>query len=228
MNNGDSFHNGAENLELQKRNRLGDESGTDQKAAKVSHSAFSDDKSPYGSSYSSVNLPPHKRPYISIYAQNGGVSYPQDSRKIIDHAEGRENQTAPEQRNYTNIYAQRVAERNEAYRPGEYSNTPNPAHPQSGFSSESKNGIPYYGDETASPYQDYSVDPAVIARKNKFNIASLVLGIVSLAGNLCCLTCLTPITAILAIIFGCVGRIGGRFEKKGLTGLILGIVYWAF
>ncbi len=148
MNNGDSFHNGAENLELQRKNRLGEKTDAEKATANTSPTAS---------------------------ASNA-----------------------------------------------------NPTHLHTGFSTESKNGIPYYGDETAdaSPYQDYTVDPAVMVRKNRFNVASLVLGIASLAGNFCCLTCLTPIAAILAIIFGCVGRINGRFEKKGLIGMVLGIVYW--
>lgn len=61
-----------------------------------------------------------------------------------------------------------------------------------------------------------------------FNTASLVLGIVSWGGLILCCGCFSPITAILSIIFGCIGRENGRFNGKGLTGLILSIVCIVF
>jgi hypothetical protein len=165
---------------------------------------------------------PHKRPYVNIYAASAGVSYPTGSRP-----QAAAPATPPAERDYTNIYARRTAERTEETPPGHYSNTPDPAE-----------GLPYYGDMTegtagrAKVSPDYACsayadETAEAVHKNKFNIASLILGIASFAGNLLCLSCLTPITAILAIIFGCMGRVSGKFEQKGLTGFILGIVYCA-
>ena len=89
-------------------------------------------------------------------------------------------------------------------------------------------GIPHYDPAPVySPYQFDNGETDQSNRAEKFNLASLILGIASFAGNLCCLTCLTPFSAILAIIFGCMGRIEGRFRAKGLAGMILGIAYLA-
>jgi hypothetical protein len=79
-------------------------------------------------------------------------------------------------------------------------------------------------DYASSAYAD---ETAEAVHKNKFNIASLILGIASFAGNLLCLSCLTPITAILAIVFGCKGRVAGKFDQQGLVGFVMGIVYLA-
>ena len=92
-------------------------------------------------------------------------------------------------------------------------------------SADIPDGIPYYDD--AGTVSRPTADAAEVARKSKLNIASLVLGIASFAGNVLCLTCLTPVAAILAIVFGCIGRVEGRFDQKGLIGMILGIVYCA-
>jgi hypothetical protein len=142
----------------------------------------------------------------------------------------------PAERDYVNIYAQRAAQRTEPTERSVYSNTP-----------DMTDGIPYYGDSEASPAkgnakltygtpaaayapecystEDFPDETAERAHKGKLNMAALILGIVSFAGNMVCLTCLTPITAILAIIFGCIGRVNGKFEQKGLIGMVLGIVY---
>lgn len=239
MNNGDSFHNGSENLELQLKNRRGpSEETADASAAEPTESpaALPAESTPAASpeapkppvAPSPVYDPtqeitaPHKRPYVNIYAAGAGISYSAGSRP-----QAAAPVTPPAERGYTNIYARRTAERTEETPPGHFSNTPDPAE-----------GLPYYEDMTESAAgrakvspvyasSAYSDETAEAVHKNKFNIASLILGIASFAGNLLCLTCLTPITAILAIIFGCMGRVSGKFEQKGLTGFILGIVYWA-
>ncbi len=87
-------------------------------------------------------------------------------------------------------------------------------------------GIPHYG--APGTYSPYGVDHGESeqdSRTSKYNMASLILGISSFVGNFCCLSCLTPFAAILAIIFGCLGRKEGRFQTKGLVGMILGIVF---
>lgn len=87
-------------------------------------------------------------------------------------------------------------------------------------------GIPHYGAPgTYSPYGGDYGETEQDSRTDKYNMASLILGISSFAGNFCCLSCLTPFAAILAIIFGCLGRREGRFQTKGLVGMILGIVF---
>ncbi len=238
MNNGDSFHNGQDNLELQKKNRLGAQDGTVEPAdTQTKEPASADGAKPasseaplYGTAPDGASLPPHKRPYVNIYAKDGGVTYPSGSREAMGRAERKATETPPEQRTYTNIYAQRAAQRTEIYQPGQYGNTPAPSTVQVGSAPPTDDGTPYYGETADSAsYQisDYSDEAAERARKNKFNVASLILGIASFAGNMLCLTCLTPIAAILAIIFGCIGRMDGKFEQKGLIGFILGIVYCA-
>lgn len=206
MDHGDSFHNGQENLELQRRNRLGNQEESAEEAAKATPA-----DTPAPSPQDVAHLPPHKRPYVNIYATENQVTYPQDSHGILERTAEEKRQAPSEHRGYTNIYARRVAERDEPYRPGAYGNTPD--------------GIPYYDD--AGTLSRPTADAAEVARKSKLNIASLVLGISSFAGNVFCLTCLTPVAAILAIVFGCIGRIEGRFDQKGLIGMILGIVYCA-
>ncbi|MBQ4112384.1 MAG: DUF4190 domain-containing protein [Clostridia bacterium] len=219
MNNGDSFHNGSENLELQKQNRLGlsEENSTeipspDDQTCPAPASA----PKPVLDAASS-RLAPHERPYVNIYA-GGAVSYPGGRPTPATPP------PPPEKRNYTNIYAQRVAERPADTQPGVYSNTP-----------LSEEGVPYYedipgGDSRSTPVttydaSDYADEEAALAHKRKINLASLILGIASFAANLLCLTCLTPITAILAIIFGCMGRVAGKFDQRGLVGFVLGVVY---
>lgn len=198
MNNGDSFHNGPENQELQTKNMIAPPKvETPQETAE------------------NLNLPPHQRPYVNIYGIADSQTCTAGGKEAIEKARNASRPSFPEERGYTNIYAQRVANRDEPSAPSQYGN--------------GVDATPYYGDASAaSPYDLPDEDEeAAIARKKKFNLASMILGICSFAGNICCLTCLTPITAILAIIFGCVGRIGGKFEAKGLVGLILGIIYCA-
>jgi hypothetical protein len=123
-----------------------------------------------------------------------------------------------------------VAERTADTERGTYSNTPATA---GGIPTE---GIPYYEDlpekNTASASFTYDAaycpdESAQQERKKKFNVAALILGIASFAANLCCLTLFTPITAILAIVFGCKGRVAGKFDQQGLVGFVMGIVYLA-
>jgi hypothetical protein len=197
MNNGDSFHNGPENLELQTKNMIAPPKvETPQETAE------------------DLNLPPHQRPYVNIYDTSNRQTCTAGGKEAIEKARNATRPPLPEQRGYTNIYAQRVAERTEATAPSQYGNG---------------DVSPYYGDSpAAAAYDAEDADDAdIIARKNKFNLASMILGIASFAGNVCCLTCLTPITAILAIVFACVGRIAGKFESKGLVGFVMGIVYCA-
>lgn len=220
MDQGNSFHNGQENLELQRKNRLGNQEDNTEETAKAPSAA------PHAPSPQDVaNLPPHKRPYVNIYATENQVTYPQDSHGILEHTAEGERQASPEHRGYTNIYARRVAERDEPYSPGAYGNTPDSHRPEADTAHGTPDGIPYYDD--AGTVSRPTADSAEVARKSKLNIASLVLGIASFAGNALCLTCLTPIAAILAIVFGCIGRVEGRFDQKGLIGMILGIVYCA-
>lgn len=153
MNNGDSFHNGPENLELQRKNRLG----------------IQDLPSDSAAGNPTDSTPPPIAP----------ITHSIESATVV----GTKN----------NI------------------------------------GTPYYESPTANPayaFGDGEGEAEQLQRKNKFNVASLVLGISSFAGNLVCLFCLTPIAAILAIVFGCMGRVGGKFNSKGLVGMILGIVYF--
>lgn len=168
MNNGDSFHNGPENLELQRQNRLG---------------LYNQSSDPAGQNTSDA----------------AGTS-PSSSSGSIRVTAGT---TGPAPRSTPVSAASLVG------------------------SVGTKNAVqtPYYGDpvENSSGYDENEER----AYRNKFNVASLALGISAFAGNLLCLFCLTPFAAILAIIFGCVGRVGGKFDGKGLTGLILGIVYFA-
>ena len=229
MSNGNSFHNGDDNLELQKRNRLGiyDENSSEETSSEdrtVSDSGStatppSPKAKPAGKDPSL--LAPHERPYVSIYAPHG-ISYP----GVKPTTES--TPPPPEQRTYTNIYARRVAERPADTERSTYSNTPATAE------SIPTEGIPYYEDlpgknSTAAPFTydaaDCADESAQQERKKKFNVAALILGIASFAANLCCLTIFTPITAILAIIFGCKGRVAGKFDQQGLVGFVMGIVY---
>jgi len=76
-------------------------------------------------------------------------------------------------------------------------------------------GIPHYGAPgTYSPYGGDYRETEQDSRTDKYNMASLILGISSFAGNFCCLSCLTPFAAILAIIFGCLGRREGRSKPR--------------
>lgn len=282
MNNGDSFHNGSENLELQRRIResaglealpsepetTADEPSADATPATTDPSSMADPTSPaphvpkniyadgapsrpkniyavdapsrpkatgtpvdnpYADPRIEDHTPPHQRPYVNIYATNGGVTYTAGAEKPVPRAEGTV-QIPVQERSYTNIYARRVAARTTPTEPGFFGNTP-----------DISQGLPYYGDTeggdgygteiaygtiTAAYGSEEDANETVEReRKNKFNLASLILGIASFAGNMVCLTILTPITAILAIIFGCMGRVGGKFQQKGLVGMVLGIVY---
>ncbi|MBE6586027.1 MAG: DUF4190 domain-containing protein [Ruminococcaceae bacterium] len=65
-------------------------------------------------------------------------------------------------------------------------------------------------------------------RKNNFNTAAMVLGIVTWGGLLLCCGCFSLPTAILSIIFGVMGRSQGKFDGKGLAGFILGVSFLAF
>ena len=301
MKNGDSFHNGSENIELQRRIREGAglqsqpedpaeqtepasapakptkniyaNGATGQQTAPPStegqptpatKSGYTRPKgniyanggsyviakgtpahNPYADPRIEDHTPPHQRPYVSIYAQKGGVTYTAGAEK--PSAKNPEAPRPMEERNYTAVYARRVANRTETSERGSYSNTPDMTEgipyyadtelPPSGSSSASHGPAtggytpPAYGTSSAkrpaSAYssEDYADEDAERAHKKRYNITALILGIASFAGNMVCLTCLTPITAILAIIFGCVGRIGGKFEQKGLTGFVLGIAY---
>ncbi len=196
MNNGDSFHNGPENQEMQTKNMIA--------PPKVET---------YQETADHLNLPAHQRPYVNIYDSSNRQSCTAGGKEILEETRNASRILTPEQAGYTDIYNQRVADRSEPLDPSQFGN--------------GNGATPYYGDaSSASPYDLPDEDEAAeIARKKKFNLASMILGISSFAGNVCCLTCLTPITAILAIIFGCVGRVGGKFESKGLVGLILGIIY---
>ncbi len=203
MNNGDSFHNGETNLAFQKRNRMNLQGTAESTVA--ADSAASDNGTALDGTGCTTPTPPQKP------------------------------MSSPEHRGYIDVYARRVAERRESdlggennsgeNRPDEFGNTP--AATPSGMSSGSAghSGIPYYeeGGKTAM----YVADPAEITRKDSLNLIAMIMGIVSFAGNLLCLTCLTPFTAILAIVFGCLGRVGGKFQGKGLAGFVLGIVYCA-
>lgn len=295
MKNGDSFHNGSENIELQRRIREGAglqpedppeqtepasapskpagniyaDGATGQQTAPPStadqptpatKSGYTRPKgniyanggsyvtatgtpahNPYADPRIEDHTPPHQRPYVSIYAQKGAVTYTAGAEK--PSAKEPEAPRPMEERNYTAVYARRVANRAETGERGSYSNTPDMTegipyyadtelppsgsspsvgHPPSGASSAGSVSPPI-----ASAYssEDYADEDAERAHKKRYNITALILGIASFAGNMVCLTCLTPITAILAIIFGCVGRVGGKFEQKGLTGFVLGIAY---
>ena len=248
MSNGSSFHNGSDNLELQKRNRLGiyDDHPSEEAPASESTASAADT----GTSTDGATVPttpqhsrakplgkdpsllaPHERPYVNIYAPHG-LSYPGGKPAPEPTL------PPPEQRTYTNIYARRVAERPAETERGIYSNTPvsteNISSETTTFESIPTEGIPYYGDlpeknsrKAAVAYdtEDYPDESTQYDRKNKFNVAALILGIASFAANLCCLTIFTPVTAILAIVFGCKGRVAGKFEQKGVVGFVLGIVY---
>ena len=231
MSNGNSFHNGDDNLELQRRNRLGiyDENSSEESSpsdSTVSDSGASATPPPPKTIPTGKDpslLAPHERPYVNIYAPNT-ITYPTGKPSHEPPP------TPPEQRTYTNIYARRVAERTADTERGTYSNTPATA------ASIPTEGIPYYEDlpkkNTASASFTYDAadcpdESAQQERKKKFNVAALILGIASFAANLCCLTLFTPITAILAIVFGCKGRVAGKFDQQGLVGFVMGIVYLA-
>jgi hypothetical protein len=190
---------------------------------------------PYADPRVEDHTPPHMRPYVSIYARGNGVTYTAGAEKPSE-ASARAAVQPSAERSYVDLYARRTALRTEPTEPGVYSNTP-----------DMSVGVPYYGESDPFPSQsaqksnyntpaavspsqaytseDFPNEDAERAHKGKFNMAAFILGIASFAGNMVCLTCLTPITAILAIIFGCVGRINGKFEQKGLIGMVLGIVY---
>ena len=228
MSNGNSFHNGDDNLELQKRNRLGiyDEDPSAESAPAENTVSDSHAPIPHPTAKATPDgrdpslLAPHERPYVSIYAPNG-VTYPTGKPTPAPPP------TSLNQRTYTNIYARRVAERPADTERGTYSNTP------SRSDHIPTEGIPYYGDPMSQDFSasvtydtaDLADESAQRDRKKKINVASLILGIASFAANLCCLTLFTPITAILAIIFGCKGRVAGKFEQQGLVGFVMGIVY---
>ena len=254
MSNGSSFHNGDENLELQKRNRLGiydeqlsGEIPASESAPFLENTTPPEDTATHEADSASPAIPrppkakpmdkdpsllaPHERPYVSIYAPHG-ITYPGGKptpEPILP---------PPEKRTYTNIYARRVAERPTETERGVYSNTPvsteNIPSKTTTFENITSDGIPYYEDlpeknarkaSVAYDTEDYADESTQYDRKNKLNVAALILGIASFAANLCCLSLFTPITAILAIVFGCKGRLAGKFEQKGLVGFVLGIVY---
>lgn len=235
MNNGDSFHNGAANQEFQKRNRMNLQSAAGNTEAAGSAASGSDAK---------PASPAEPTPTPTPSDGDGAPS--QDNRTtptpVADDTDrpSPAPQPAPvptrEHRGYIDVYARRVAERQESSldgdnhggenRPGEFGNTPAPSGiPSGSVGGGGGSGVPYY--EEGSRTAVYVADPAEIARKDKWNLVSMIMGIVSFAGNILCLTCLTPITAILAIIFACLGRVGGKFQSKGVAGLVLGIVYCA-
>ena len=205
MNHGDSFHNGSENLELQRKNRY----GVMEKSAEPPKDPGSDSSS--------------DQTHEAFSIQSGEIFSDQPREASGRQIEESPADVRPEERSYTEVYAGRVAERTEPYEPGQFGNTSsNGTGGPFGYSAEG--GTAYYGaDPTAPPYAETANEKG---NKEKFNLASLILGIASFAGNLICLFCLTPVTAILAIVFGCMGRVGGKFEAKGLTGFILGIAYW--
>lgn len=205
MNHGDSFHNGSENLELQRKNRYGT---TDGSAAPPKESGSDS---------------PSTLTRESFSIQSGETFSDQIRETSGQQTEESPSDARPEERSYTEVYAGRVAERTEPYEPGQFGNTASDSTGEPfGYSAEG--GTAYYGEDPTSP--SYAETANEKGNKEKFNLASLILGIASFAGNLICLSCLTPVTSILAIVFGCMGRVGGKFEAKGLTGFILGIAYW--
>ena len=79
-------------------------------------------------------------------------------------------------------------------------------------------------------FQSYT-SPAKGAEKNKFALASLVLGIVAVLCTCCCCANVLGvipmgICAVLAIVFAFVSKknSNGKMDKKAVAGLVLGIV----
>lgn len=233
MNNGDSFHNGAANQEFQKRNRMNLQSAAGNTDAAGSAASGADTRAPVPDEPTPAPTP------------SDGDGAPSQDNRATPATDGSDRpspapQPAPvptrEHRGYIDVYARRVAERQEnsldgdnhggENRPDEFGNTPAPSGiPSGSVGGGGGSGVPYY--EEGSRTAVYVADPAEVARKDKWNLLSMIMGIVSFAGNILCLTCLTPVTAILAIVFGCLGRVGGKFQSKGVAGLVLGIVYCA-
>ena len=79
--------------------------------------------------------------------------------------------------------------------------------------------------DTPAPETDASDTPkGEESGRGRLGVASMILGIVSLAGWL--LTCgsISLPTAVMAVIFGFVGRVDGRMTGQGRTGIICGII----
>lgn len=75
------------------------------------------------------------------------------------------------------------------------------------------------------PPQGYVQQPPVKSAKNGLNIASMVLGIVTLGMLFFCCGCTSPVTSILSLIFAIKGRENGKFDPKGLAGLICSVIF---
>ncbi len=74
-------------------------------------------------------------------------------------------------------------------------------------------------------YAIYGQQPPKKSPKEGYNIASMVLGIVSWAGLILCCGCFSPFTAIISIILAFMGRENGKFSGKAVAGIILSIIF---
>ena len=88
---------------------------------------------------------------------------------------------------------------------------------------------PPYG--TYTPYDDpygyaiYGAPPPEKSPKEKFNLASLILGIASWAGLVLCCGCISPFTAIASIILAFMGKENGKFNGKAVAGIITSVIF---
>ncbi len=108
---------------------------------------------------------------------------------------------------------------------GQYQNpyqNPNPNQYQNQYQNQYR--APHQYQE---PYQYavYGAPPPTKSPKDGYNIASLVLGIVSWAGLILCCGCFSPFTAIISIILAFVGRENGKFNGKAVAGIILSVSF---
>lgn len=240
MNNGDSFHNGSDNLELQRRNRYGSPAEAD-KDPKPADDADTDTvpdtntdtanetAAPRSTSRGALSIssdPPAEgagSPYVDPYTNPNAPPAPRPYRNI--YAKGPA--PAPEyslpvdetpaespdaHRGYVNIYAQRVSDRTEASEPGQYGNTPpDPA---------TAAGLVGYDVSTGTYAPPPPIDPAA----EKASHTSLILGIVSVAITFLCCAFFSVVTAILAIVYARKGRVDGKLLSNGTAGMVMGII----
>lgn len=77
---------------------------------------------------------------------------------------------------------------------------------------------------TNTIYNPYTPPPEPDPTKQNYNLISMILGIVSLVGMLCCCGGLGLLPSIISIILACLGRENGKFVGQGKIGLILSII----
>lgn len=74
-------------------------------------------------------------------------------------------------------------------------------------------------------YAAYGQQPPKKSPKENYNVASMVLGIVSWVGLILCCGCFSPFTAVISIILAFMGKENGKFSGKAVAGIILSIIF---